>query len=305
MKNVSHGLWRLGLVVCISATAAADEAAKIESVGLTLIDTAEVAAEDNGVIARRLVSEGRVVNVGDPLILLKDGEAKAELEKARIDAQAAKQRAENDVAVRLAEKQLALDQLERQRAEKSNRKFPNTVSASQMAQLQLKFDRSQLEVESQQHERALARLALTAAQSKLAAAAARFRKRQVRAPMSGTIVSVSKRAGEWVAAGEPVLRIVRVDRLRAEGYLRAGQNASELQGRKTTFQLALPGGKKQSYFGQVTFVSLEVNPVDQRIQVLAEIQNHDGNLRAGNLGTLWIHSKPADGLPATNIAPKK
>ena len=38
-------------------------------------------------------------------------------------------------------------------------------------------------------------------------------RRILRAPFSGVVLKVKKHVGEWVAAGEPIVELIRVDRL--------------------------------------------------------------------------------------------
>ena len=49
----------------------------------------------------------------------------------------------------------------------------------------------------------------------------RSNRRKVRAPIDGVIVELKRHRGEWVAAGDTLLRLLRMDRLRIEGFINA------------------------------------------------------------------------------------
>ena len=44
---------------------------------------------------------------------------------------------------------------------------------------------------------------------------------RVESPIDGEVVKVYPHAGEWVNRGDPIARVVRMDRLRVEGFLEA------------------------------------------------------------------------------------
>ena len=115
-------------------------------------------------------------------------------------------------------------------------------------------------------------------QAELKAAEANLEHRRLLAPLDAVVVELARHEGEWVAAGDPVMRLVRVDLLRVEGYLNAKDyRASDIQGRPVQVRVTLAGGQRETFPGKVVFVNPLVRTGGE-FQVRAEVQNRkDGN----------------------------
>jgi multidrug efflux pump subunit AcrA (membrane-fusion protein) len=95
------------------------------------------------------------------------------------------------------------------------------------------------------------------------------------------IVSVAKHRGEWVKPGDTVARILRLDRLKAEGFLKVEHLTRDLNGCPVKLVVDLPGAPGREFAGKVTFLHPEIDPVNAQIRVWAEILNEDLRLRPG------------------------
>jgi macrolide-specific efflux system membrane fusion protein len=89
------------------------------------------------------------------------------------------------------------------------------------------------------------------------------------------------------------VRVLRVDRLRVEGFVPVKQLPGELEGRRVTLTVDLPGKPGAIFDGSVVFVSPEVNPVNGQVRVWAEVENPKLLLRPGIRGSLAIHATAA------------
>jgi macrolide-specific efflux system membrane fusion protein len=98
---------------------------------------------------------------------------------------------------------------------------------------------------------------------------------------------VLKQPGEWVEPGEPIVRILRLDRLKAEGLVSADALDGSLLGRPVTLTVN-QSQKPVQYRGKIAFVSPEVDPVNGQVRFWAEIENADLALRPGLHGSLTI-----------------
>jgi macrolide-specific efflux system membrane fusion protein len=88
------------------------------------------------------------------------------------------------------------------------------------------------------------------------------------------------RRGEWVEPGQEALRIVNVDRLKAEGFIPAARATADLTGKSVT--LEVDGAVSDTVpSGTIVFVSPEVDPITGQVRLWAEIDNRDGRLRPG------------------------
>ncbi|HXT21803.1 MAG TPA: efflux RND transporter periplasmic adaptor subunit, partial [Thermoanaerobaculia bacterium] len=99
------------------------------------------------------------------------------------------------------------------------------------------------------------------------------------APFSGAVSARHASAGQFVAAGEPVVTLVRTHPLRlqlsvperAAGRVRVGQPVR-----------VVVEGDARNYGGRVARVSPAIDQSDRTLRVEAEVPNTDGALRAGS-----------------------
>ena len=127
------------------------------------------------------------------------------------------------------------------------------------------------------------------------AAEASIERRKIKAPLDGIVTNVYRHVGEWVAPGDPVVKIVRVNRLRIEGFLNAADyDPPEIEGRAVTVEVELAHGRKVKFPGKVVFVSPLVMAGGE-YRVFAEVNNRQENgqwvLRPGLFATMNIHLK--------------
>jgi macrolide-specific efflux system membrane fusion protein len=100
------------------------------------------------------------------------------------------------------------------------------------------------------------------------------------------------RPGEWVEPGNEVLRLVRLDRLRIEGFLNASDfSPSEVSNRPVRVTVELARGRKETFQGKIVFV----NPLVQAggvyrvwAEVVNRMENNQWLLRPGLLAEMTI-----------------
>lgn len=272
----------------ITASVAAAEEIKIANALVKLIDQLEVPAREAGTIAGLHVQEGSRVKAGIPLARIDDTEARFAEERAKVELQIASQNAASDVAVRLAQRGQQTAEAELKRAEEARQKLRDVVTETELEKLRLAVDQAKLAVEKAQHEQAIARLQLDLKKVEAEFTGQNVARREVTTPFPGVVVQVNKHVGDWVQPGDKVLRVVRLDRLRAEGFLDAAQAAPGLEGRGVTFIVDMPGRPPATLGGKLTFVSPEIDPFNRSVRVLAEIDNPTLVLQPGARGTLVI-----------------
>jgi macrolide-specific efflux system membrane fusion protein len=261
--------------------AGAAEPIPVESVLIRLIEEVEVPAQEEGLLAEVLVKEGDRVRRGDLLARLDDETAQVAVERASTEVAIAERKAGNDVSVRFARKATEVAQAELARAKESIQKYPKSISDTEIDKLTLTVDRSRLEIEQAEHLLGVERLTQQLKQQERAAAQLSLERRKMLAPIDGVVVEVNARPGEWMEPGEKVLRILRMDRLRAEGFIAANQISLGLLGSAARVTVDLPSRKGFTVTGQVVFVSPEIDPVNGQVRVWVEIENPDLLLRPG------------------------
>jgi macrolide-specific efflux system membrane fusion protein len=266
---------------------------RVESVLITLIEQVDVPAADSGALVSISVREGELVAEGAVLAQLEDSEARQMAERAKLEFEIAAKEAQNVLKVQYARKSLEVAQAELRRATDSIGKYRNSVSQSELDTLRLTADGAALELEQAEHNLAVAKLTSQLKQREYAIATSRLDRRRLLAPIAGVVVQLKRQRGEWVEPGNAVLRLVRMDRLRCEGFLSARDLVDSLDGRKVTVSVDLPGKPKAQFPGKVTFISPEVNPVNGQVRFWAEVENPELLLKPGLQASLTIEAAEA------------
>ena len=146
-----------------------------------------------------------------------------------------------------------------------------------------------------EQEQQVAQANLELANSELAEAKLQLERRRMKAPFSATVVAVSRQTGEWVEPGSVVLRLIQLDRLRVEGFVSADQATAIEPGQRV--QIVFPNNVGKPVSGEITFVSPEVEPVNQQVRLWAEFDNPEKRIRPGLVATMEVkstNSKPDD-----------
>ncbi len=272
------------LILRAEEVRSADATLVIESVVLSPLNAAEVPAQQIGVLREIAVEEGAVVEVGAVLARLDARQAELDVAKARLEAAQAAAKANNRTKVEYAEKSLEVARAELKRSQESIAQFAKSISQSQIDVEQLTVEKLTLERKQAEHELELDRFALQLKEQELAAAELKLELHEVQAPFAGAVVLVRGRVGEWVEVGAPVVRLVAVDTLRAEGFLAVENVASDLVGREVVFRSDTGTVAK----GTLRFVSPEMDAVTRQVRVWAELANPTGEFRSGQQGSLEI-----------------
>lgn len=299
-------------------------------------DDAELAvarAELDLAIAERQAKNTLTVRTADALLK----EAEQDRTQAGLAQRIAALKAENDVAVRHATKSRDASKVEYDRAIQARKAFEKSVSLTEIDRLKLVLERNELEIEKAQFEKELAdlqkqiedstiteqdqmvaRLKLAVEQAKVQkdvdgltrdvkaraveVAQLQLARRQIRSPLDGVVVETLRHRGEWLEPGQRVLRIVRLDRLKVEGFVDSRQVIGSLRGAAVRV-LVQPADEEKSVVvkGRIVFISPEIDPVNGQVRVWAEVENPDLSLRPGLPAEMVI--EPAN-RTATNSATK-
>lgn len=256
-------------------------ALEVSSMLVKLIEQVEVPARETGVLAAVEVSEGQMVEEGQLLARIEDTEARTAAGRVKIEVEVARVNAENEINVRFARKSVEVAKAELRRSLDSNARYAKSISESELDRLKLLVEKGDLEIEQAQHEFRIAGFNRQIKENEMQAAQQRLERHRLMAPLSGVIVQVSRHRGEWVKPGDSVVHILRLDRVRAEGFLKAEQLAPDLQGRPVTLRVDLPGQPGQEFRGKIVFVDPQIDPVNAQVRVWAEVENRQLRLRPG------------------------
>jgi len=261
----------------------------VESVLVTLIEQAEISALEGGPLVHREIVEGTTVDVDTVLGKIDDREAVLVLERARTELKIAQMLVENDIKIRFARKSQEVAQSELKRSLESVEKFPKSVSQTELDRLRLLVEKSALEIEQATLDQTQATLTQQLKQSDVDRARLQLDRRLIKAPFPGMIVQWKKQRGEWVEPGTPVVRIIRLNRLRAEAFVDSKRLPPNSIGRKVILTVDLAGAPKSRFEGKLTFVDPEIDPVNDQVRIWAEIENGSLALRPGLAASMTIH----------------
>jgi macrolide-specific efflux system membrane fusion protein len=292
---------------------------------ISLVDDVEVPAQVEGVLTGQIplldeggeyrledgnpqyqpfrVQEGMEVKAGQPLALVDDREAWKSYQAAKARLEGARLEAGNDISVRAAHKAWEVSCVEVRQAEEANRRAPGSVPYLEMNRLYLQRDQLELQKQKAEHELNLAQVAVKIREAEAQGAWLALQRHVIRSPVDGIVVEVYRDIGEWVKPGDSVLRIVRMDRMRIEGYLNIAEvHPAEVAGQPVLVRITTPvggtslagNGDDQSFTGRITFVSPIVE-AGGRYLVWAEVDNrqNDGQwvLRPGLSADMIITRK--------------
>jgi len=274
----------------MTALSAVAEPLEVESVVLRLLAEAEVPAQEAGIVTALVVREGQRVKQGELLARIDDEVARLAATAAELQYEIATAKATNNVRIDYAQKALEVSQAELRRSTESIERFPKSVSQSQLDVERLTVEKNRLELEQATREQQVATLEMKAKDQERTAARAQVARRRIIAPFDGIIVQVLVRRGEWVEPGQQALRIVNVDRLKAEGFIAAQQASAELVGKPVQLTVAV-GDPPAATTGKIVFVSPEVDPITGQVRVWAEIDNRGGRLRPGQPAEMTVDSE--------------
>lgn len=274
----------IAFATCAFAGAAPGGELTVDSVVLRASIEAEVPARHLGALSEISVTEGATVQKDDSLATLDPRVAALAVQKANLEREQAAIKANNKLSIQYADKALEVARAEFKRSQDTNDKFPNSISHSQLDVERLTVEKLELERQQAEHELELARFELQVKQNALDAAQLDLELHRVRAPFAGVVALVRTHAGEWMEPGTPVVRLVAIDILRAEGFAPAGAANQSLLGAEVKFQLEGEGA--EAFKGVVGFISPEIDPVTRQVRIWAEIDNKDHRLRPGQQGRL-------------------
>ncbi len=269
-------------------------------------------------VAEKQTAESSAV----PIAAAAHEEARKLLGQVTVESHIARRTAEADISIRQAEKDRQVSQDELDRALAARAEFRSSVSDQQLAKLTLVRDQDILKLEKAQHDReiellrsqsremhveqqqlavlrlehevseartkqSVQELNLQSLRKAVDIARERLERRKLRAPLDGMVVEKLCHAGEWVEPGEPILRVIRLDQLHVEGYVDAQLVDQSCRGRKVRVTCDTRSGSVE-VDGVLTFVSPEIDAVNQQVQVRAEIRNPGGSLRPGQAANMQI-----------------
>jgi multidrug resistance efflux pump len=260
---------------------------------ISLIDEALIPAEERGVLMQLNVREGASVRSGEILAQIDDREALVAKEAADLKLASSDEQLANDVQIRYSRKAAEVAKAEHDEAVDANRREPGTYSAGEVRRMRLEWEKSVLQIEQSEVQHKIDSYENHIQRAEVKAAQMGITKREIDSPVDGIVVELYKHRGEWVEPGQPIMRVVRMDTLRVEGFLRSDDfSPEEVLGREVTIVIRLARGRTVKLPSKISFVSPLVEGSGE-YRLWAELKNTAPAgywlIRPGLMAEMTIH----------------
>lgn len=248
----------------------------LEFCRVKIIQEVEVPAQESGPLVALPVSEGQAVQQGEDLAQLDDRLARLRLETAQTKLEAMTEKASNNIDVRAATNALQIAERERKRnyqlfTKGSMPRAEYDRSALQAKQAALQLEQAERDMQAAGKDAQIETYNVKAASDSIL-------RHQVKSPINGVVMELHKRPGEWVNAGDNVMRVAQMDRLYVQGLLDSSLfNPHEIEGQKVTISVPVARGESLEFRGRIIFVAMEKYNAKSYV-VKAEVENrqHQG-----------------------------
>jgi macrolide-specific efflux system membrane fusion protein len=248
----------------------------VEHCVVSQIDDAKLPAQEAGMLVELAVKEGDLVKEGDVLGKIDDTDALDRKRAADYELNVAKEKATNDALVRLQAKLIELYKAEYEQSLAINKRSPGTISESELRVQRVRWEKAVLDAVVEDMNFKIAGLEQQVAEVKVETVENELERRVLKAPYDGVVVQIFTKRSEWVREGDPVLWLVRMDRLRVEGFVNADEVAPhEVYGAAVEITVDLVGETVETIGGTISFVSPIVES-NGDYRVWAEVDNPEG-----------------------------
>jgi multidrug resistance efflux pump len=245
----------------------------IEYCELMAIRQAQLPARLPGVLEKFEVEEGRMVTKEQVLARIDDRETQLRREVALREYEASAEQSRENIEALAAVAAKAVADAEYEDSKYANSISPNSLSPTEVRRNKLTADRAGLQVQVAEMEFRVAGINALAQRAKVDVLDHEVASRRVIAPFGGLVVERYRQEGEWVQAGEAVLRLVQMDRLYVQGMIPADKYAPhEIEGRSVKVVVNLPGGRFHEIKAVITYVG-QIVEGSKDYRVRAEIDN--------------------------------
>ena len=256
------------------------ESVVLKGVRLMLKHNVPVATREAGIVTELPLTEGDDVREEQIVVQLDQKLYEAQLETAVRQFQIAQKESSNDIDVRYAKKSAAVNQKVLARSASAARAYSKSVSKTELERLELELERSRLSTEQAENSQHVKNLTCELRQSERRIAEIRLEDRAITSPVKGQIAELFVQVGQHVASGQPVARVISLDKLKIEAYVSRAEVDNIAKGQSASIESKLSGKTIRSP-GTVSFVSPEIDPLNGDVRVIIEVDNQDRKLKPG------------------------
>ena len=238
---------------------------------VSFIEDIELPAQESGVLRSLTIKEGQSFRKNQPIATIDDELYRKLLQQAQMQRDMDMKRASDATAIRAARYKLKLASTEAAKSRKLLSK--GSTSESEYKRARYSEQVAQEELVAAENEREMAGHEARLEEARVEEARVRIRRHSIRTEFDGYVIKKFRDAGEWVQAGEKVLRVARMDRLYVQGNISSKKlNPFEVSDKPVTVTLQLARGKETTFEGKIVSIGLEKQGSDL-FMVKAEVAN--------------------------------
>jgi macrolide-specific efflux system membrane fusion protein len=240
---------------------------------VTLINDVMVPAQEAGRLMKVNVKGGEAVDENFVIAEIdnRDTLAKEKIAKGELDV--ANAQAASEAELRLAKEGVNVSKAEYDTTLEIRERNSGAVSDTEVRKYKFQWDRAIAQVDVAQVDRVVAGLTAKVKEAQLEATRNELERRKITAPFKGEVDDVKRQVGEWVQPGEPIARIVQLDRLRVKAMVYATDVApSDVLFKPVVITIRTAGGRSESVKGQIDFAS-SIIEVTGEFRVWCDIDN--------------------------------
>ena len=240
-----------------AGTPQVSDAAAVQLSGfvVALIDDVNVPARESGTLTELTAKLGQLVSEGDVLGRIDDSDAEVRRLIAESQLKVAAAQAASDANLRAAKATVGVAEGEYKESLEMRQRASDSISDFELRRKKLTHERSVYEAVNAEVELRVNALTKDVRAAQLQAVENEIQRRRVTSPINGVIEKRMRDPGEWVQAGDPIYRVVRMDRLRVEGLLDAERfSPTQVEGHPVAIEIHSPDGTAKVQT-RITFVS--------------------------------------------------
>jgi len=186
-----------------------------------------VPAREPGALIALDAEKGDVVEKGQVLGRVDDSDAQVRKIIAENELKVADTQAASDADLQASLAAIEVAKAEWEGSQKINSRVEGARSDFQIRRDRFTYERAQFQADSARVEHEVNQITRGMRMAQLQAVENEIKRRTIEAPTTGVIIERYHNVGEWAQAGEPIYRVVHMDRLRVEGMLNAADLTPE------------------------------------------------------------------------------
>jgi hypothetical protein len=236
------------------------------------IDDVKLPARESGQIIQLNVKEGDSIQAKQILAQLDDNLFRFQLKRAEISYENAKDKAEDTTTIDAHHKEVELQKAKLDRTTNLYQKGSQNLAEYQIAKFEHQL--AELKVKAAENSRKQAEGEARIELAQIDEIKQRIARHQLSVDFDGYVIELLKQKQEWANAGDPVMRVARMDRLAVQAIVGTNVvNPHQIRNQQNVVvTLQMAGGKSEQFRGKISNVAL-VRETGTLIKIRAEVEN--------------------------------